>query len=261
MSFLAWDVPTILVAVLCIFVIITILDKLSPNQTLLKKINKQVNNQQLTNKLLVILYFISFLKTHKTEPLENKRKIAQWSVSLYPVLLLVLLLRSFIAEPFQIPSNSMMPTLLTGDFILVNKFTLGIRLPVTNTKLIDINQPKYGDVLVFRYPNYEQDPDKNGVDYIKRVIGTPGDKVIYKNDQLWVNNQKVSYTNKPNYTGVESGIQMTGFKHKTTILNDIKYDILLGPNYSSKAYAPCNNSILSAIKQQPILEFYPKTAH
>ncbi|NRA42513.1 MAG: signal peptidase I, partial [Pseudomonadales bacterium] len=102
--------------------------------------------------------------------------------SLLPILLLVLIVRSFIAEPFQIPSSSMEPSLLVGDFILVNKFTYGIRLPVSRTKVIDINQPKRGDVMVFFPPG-----DKRY--FIKRVIGLPGDLIEYRNKQLYINGE------------------------------------------------------------------------
>ena len=93
----------------------------------------------------------------------------EYGASFFPVILLVFVLRSFIVEPFKIPSGSMIPTLQVGDFILVNKFTYGIRLPVINKKIIDINAPQRGDVMVFRYP---EDP---ALDYIKRVVGVPGD--------------------------------------------------------------------------------------
>ena len=99
--------------------------------------------------------------------------IVEYSKSFFPVLLIVLLLRSFVFEPFRIPSGSMMPTLLTGDFIFVNKFSYGLRLPVLNTKVIETGQAQRGDVVVFRYPS---DPSMN---YIKRVVGLPGDVVEY----------------------------------------------------------------------------------
>lgn len=274
-SFFAWDVPTILLAILLFIFLLTLLDKIYPSSVLKK--NKPSKQKEvkvvaknstkakdfitLRDKLFAIVYFLGFLKTHKNEPLASKRKVVQWSISLYPVLLLVLLLRSFIAEPFQIPSNSMMPTLLTGDFILVNKFTYGLRLPVTNTKLMDINKPKHGDILVFRYPNYEQDPDKQGVDYIKRVIGTPGNEVLYKNDQLWVNGKKVMHQNKANYQGFESGLAMSGYRHKVAKLGNVQYDILLHPERMSKGFAPCSEYLKNAIKQQPTLEFYSRSLH
>ncbi|GGO82444.1 signal peptidase I [Marinobacterium nitratireducens] len=103
------------------------------------------------------------------------------SRSLFPVLLLVLLLRSFLVEPFQIPSGSMLPTLKIGDFILVNKFHYGLRLPVLNSKIVPVSDPKAGDVVVFKYP---KDPSVN---YIKRVVGVPGDRIRYQNKMLFIN--------------------------------------------------------------------------
>jgi len=102
------------------------------------------------------------------------------SVQIFPVIAFVLILRSFLYEPFQIPSGSMMPTLLDGDFILVNKFNYGLRDPVARSKFIEVDLPERGDVVVFKYP---RDPR---IDYIKRVIGLPGDRVIYKNKSLYI---------------------------------------------------------------------------
>ena len=117
--------------------------------------------------------------------------LVEYARSFFPVILIVLLFRSFLAEPFKIPSGSMMPTLLVGDFILVNKFAYGLRLPVLGTKLVSIGEPKRGDVFVFRYPNPEHDPRKEGLDYIKRVIGLPGDEITYRNKTLYVNGKEV----------------------------------------------------------------------
>ena len=258
-SFIAWDIPTILVALLTLALGIALIDKFLSAKKQSSAPDK--TKKTLKEKLMVVLYFSIFLKTHKLEDISVKPKIVEWSISLYPVILLVLVLRSFIIEPFQIPSNSMMPTLLTGDFILVNKFVYGVRLPVTNTKIMNTGKPKYGDILVFRYPNYEKSKEKKGLDYIKRVIGTPGDRVVYKNDQLWVNNQLVINEILPNYIGVESGIKMTGFKHQKTNLNDTTYNILLAPNTNSKFFDQCSNHIQDAIKTNPVLEFYPRTNH
>lgn len=117
----------------------------------------------------------------------------EYSGSFFPVIALVFFLRSFLFEPFKIPSSSMLPTLYVGDLILVNKFTYGIRLPVINKKVISVNDPQRGDVMVFKYP---EDPS---VDYIKRVVGVPGDKIVYKNKRLSVNGKEVSYTNMPDF--------------------------------------------------------------
>jgi signal peptidase I len=111
--------------------------------------------------------------------------VVEWCRAFFPVLLIVLLLRSFVAEPFRIPSASMMPTLLTGDFILVNKFSYGLRLPVLETRFLEVGTPRRGDVVVFRYP-----PEPS-MDYIKRVVGVPGDHVAYRNKTLYINGEAV----------------------------------------------------------------------
>ena len=109
----------------------------------------------------------------------------EYGVSFFPVILFVFVLRSFIVEPFRIPSGSMLPTLQSGDLILVNKFTYGLRLPVIDTKVIPIGQPQRGDVMVFRYPV------EPSVDYIKRVVGLPGDQVAYLDKKLYINGKEV----------------------------------------------------------------------
>jgi len=108
-----------------------------------------------------------------------------WTAGLFPVILIVFLLRSFLFEPFKIPSGSMVPTLLVGDLILVNKYHYGVRLPVINKKIVQNQDPQRGDVVVFRYP-----PDPR-MDYIKRVVGVPGDEVAYLNQRLSINGQEV----------------------------------------------------------------------
>jgi len=126
--------------------------------------------------------------------------LVEYAKSFFPVILVVFALRSFLVEPFKIPSGSMMPTLLIGDFILVNKYTYGIRLPVLNKKIVQLNNPERGDVMVFRYP---ADP---GLDYIKRVVGVPGDVVEYRNKQLVVNGQPVPSANTGTYSYVGNGL-------------------------------------------------------
>lgn len=116
-----------------------------------------------------------------------------WTAGLFPVIIAVFFLRSFLFEPFKIPSGSMIPTLLVGDLILVNKFTYGIRLPVINTKITTGTSPQRGDVMVFRYP------PKPSLDYIKRVVGVPGDTVAYVNKRLTVNGEPVATQALPEY--------------------------------------------------------------
>jgi signal peptidase I len=130
--------------------------------------------------------------------------VIDYSKAFFPVLAVVLILRSFVAEPFRIPSNSMMPTLLTGDFILVNKFTYGLRLPINNHKFIALGEPARGDVVVFRPPHH---PDQ---DWIKRVVGLPGDRVGYHDNQVSVNGQVLGYAPVGVYQGVGNGTEMTG---------------------------------------------------
>lgn len=113
--------------------------------------------------------------------------------SFFPVAAVVLVLRAFVFEPFRIPSDSMMPTLLAGDFIIVNKYNYGLRLPVLNTKFLSIGEPQRGDVVVFRYP---LDP---GINYIKRLVGLPGDRVVVKDDRIYVNDKPIEFTVKGPY--------------------------------------------------------------
>jgi signal peptidase I len=141
-----------------------------------------------------------------------------WSRSLFPVVLVVLLLRSFVAEPFRIPSGSMMPTLDVGDFILVNKFAYGLRMPAFNNKLVDLGEPQRGDVVVFRFPGYLcedggklvrsgdmscNDPQAPvpAQNWIKRVIGLPGDSIEVHGAELWVNGQRVAADEIGPYVG------------------------------------------------------------
>lgn len=142
----------------------------------------------------------------------------EYGASFFPVILVVFGLRSFVVEPFKIPSGSMIPTLLVGDFILVNKWTYGIRLPVINKKIIDMNTPKRGDVMVFRYP---VDPS---LDYIKRVVGLPGDKVEYHHKQLKVNGQQVVLKEDGNYLHSDRLYYSPQFSEK---LGEVDHAILI----------------------------------
>lgn len=145
----------------------------------------------------------------------------EYSKSFFPVLVIVLLLRSFVAEPFRIPSGSMMPTLLVGDFILVNKFAYGIRLPVLNSKIIDIGEPQRGDVAVFKFPRNPSD------DYIKRIVGLPGDHVGYYDKALYINGNKIKQVPAGSYEAVGSGSVMDNAQLKVELLENVSHDILV----------------------------------
>jgi signal peptidase I len=140
-----------------------------------------------------------------------------WTAGLFPVIIAVFFLRSFLFEPFKIPSGSMIPTLLVGDLILVNKFTYGLRLPVINTKITEGTPPKRGDVMVFRYP------PKPSLDYIKRVVGIPGDKVAYLNKRLTINGKPVDTQVVPEFLDTDT---MRYFKQFEETLGDKKHRVL-----------------------------------
>ena len=140
-----------------------------------------------------------------------------WTAGLFPVILAVFLLRSFLFEPIKIPSGSMIPTLLVGDLILVNKFHYGVRLPVLNTKITDGTPPQRGDVMVFRYP------PKPSLDYIKRVVGVPGDEVAYINKRLTINGKVLDTKAVPDFFDED---QMRYFKQFEEKLGDQPHRLL-----------------------------------
>ena len=128
------------------------------------------------------------LKQKQSKGLEKSTAPVRWAYDFFPILAIVLVVRSFLIEPFNIPSSSMVPTLYTGDFIAVNKYAYGIRLPLVNTKVLDLGAPQHGDVVVFRFP---LNPKQY---YIKRVIGVGGDTVSFNNGQLSVNGKAIATT-------------------------------------------------------------------
>jgi signal peptidase I len=159
---------------------------------------------------------------------ENVREpvIVEYARSFFPVILIVLLIRSFLFEPFRIPSDSMMPTLLDGDFIFVNKYAYGLRLPVANLKFLSIGEPERGDVIVFRLPS---DPATN---YIKRLVGLPGDHITVRGRQLFVNGQPMPVE----LTGVYEGHGHTGARIGTEKLGDIAHQVLYIPERYTRDY-------------------------
>jgi len=147
--------------------------------------------------------------------------LVEYARSFFPVLLVVLVLRSFFFEPFRIPSGSMIPTLLIGDYILVNKFAYGVRLPVVHTKVLDTGKPERGDVAVFRFPS---DPR---LDYIKRVVGLPGDTVTYADKTLYVNGDQVAITGGEAYVDPVSDALVSGATLRREQLGEVEHDILV----------------------------------
>ena len=145
-----------------------------------------------------------------------------WTAGLFPVILVVFLLRSFLFEPFKIPSGSMIPTLLVGDLILVNKYHYGVRLPVINKKIIANNDPQRGDVMVFRFPK------DTSVDYIKRVVGVPGDEITFRNQQLSVNGvaAPLEQTPPPGFYDEDALRYFPEFREK---LGEVEHRILVNP--------------------------------
>jgi len=154
--------------------------------------------------------------------------IVEYAKSFFPIFLIVLILRSFIFEPFKIPSGSMMPTLLIGDFILVNKYDYGIRLPVLHSKIIENETPERGDIAVFRYP---EDPS---IPFIKRVVGLPGDKISYYDKTLYINDLSVTQVLNGRYNATGSGIAMDGVSLRIEKLGGVEHEILVTPNRHSQ---------------------------
>jgi signal peptidase I len=177
--------------------------------------------------------------------------LTEYARSFFPVLLLILLFRSFIAEPFKIPSGSMMPTLLVGDFILVNKFAYGLRLPVLNTRFLEIGEPARGDVVVFRYPGYQCErngkPVRSGnpcyepqipvpkQDYIKRIVGLPGDEITYRNKVIYVNGNEIPQVYVGPYIGPsETGRNMDDAQVKDETLSETSHRMMTMPQNSGR---------------------------
>ncbi|HEU0188338.1 MAG TPA: signal peptidase I [Gallionellaceae bacterium] len=151
----------------------------------------------------------------------------EYAKSFFPVILFVFLLRSFLVEPFKIPSGSMIPTLQVGDFILVNKYTYGVRLPIVNQKIVQLNNPQRGDVMVFHYP------ENPSVDYIKRVVGVPGDVIVYRGKQLFVNNVAQPLQHEDQYNYIEGGLNLVHTERYSENLDNHAHPVLLNPDKPS----------------------------
>ena len=162
-----------------------------------------------------------FVLSKKRATNEKDPILVEYSKSFFPVILLVFFIRSFVAEPFKIPSGSMMPTLLAGDFILVSKFSYGIRVPILNYTMIEVDKPKRGDVFVFHYP------PKPSIDYIKRVVGLPGDVIEYKSKTLYINDKKIEQTFVDKYPYVMNEIHHIEAKEFKEALGNVNHSILI----------------------------------
>ncbi len=145
--------------------------------------------------------------------------IVDYARSFFPLIVLVLVLRSFLGEPFRIPSGSMQPTLEIGDFILVNKFAYGLRLPVTHWKFMDIGAPRRGDVAVFRYPLDTR------VDFIKRVVGLPGDHIVYRDKQLYINGELVPQS----VLGAYGAFPLSVIQRREEVIGEVPHELLVMP--------------------------------
>ncbi len=193
------------------------LEKLSTNFYLPRK-----NRMDFTLILVVLTLFTGLFSLIKIKkPIISQ--ISEFSSSIFPVLFVVLLIRSFFIEPYKIPSGSMIPTLMIGDFILVDKNIYGYKIPLTNYTLVDNETPKRGDVVVFKYP------ENKNINYIKRVIGIPGDLIIYKDKTLFVNGNRYNQTKiSHNFDPIEIANGTVSYEH-----NEFKNYLILNQNEST----------------------------
>lgn len=161
---------------------------------------------------LIWLADILFFKAKRLarDPSAQEPKLVEYAHSFFPILLIVFILRSFLIEPFRIPSGSMKPTLLEGDFILVNKYTYGLRMPLLGKEFLAVGTPKRGDILIFRYPK------NTSIDFIKRVVGLPGDKIRYENKTIYLNGKPLAQS----YVGTNLDSDQNGQLHEVKWFNE-----------------------------------------
>ncbi|MFV2005581.1 MAG: signal peptidase I [Gammaproteobacteria bacterium] len=180
--------------------------------------------------LIDVIFFSSKRKARSQGAGEQARDplLTEYAKAFFPVILIVFVLRSFIAEPFRIPSGSMLPTLNIGDFILVNKFSYGFRLPVINEKIISVADPKRGDIMVFRFPH---DPKMH---FVKRVVGLPGDKIEYKNETIYINGKQMSQQENGKYEFRSGANRNLSLNKLIEDLDSVKHDILIDRRRTSQ---------------------------
>lgn len=183
----------------------------------------------LLSALTGLIYLLDiFIFSKRRNKGEAPGKIIEYSRSFFPVFFIVLLLRSFLIEPFRIPSGSLEPTLLVGDFLAVNKFSYGLRLPVLETEILPVSRPKNGDIAVFRWP-----PDPDRYDYIKRVIGIPGDKIAYHNKVLSINGQEMKQSFVEYTVDASSGRPVAKYKEN---LKGIEHAIYINTAFPAEDF-------------------------
>ncbi len=168
-----------------------------------------------------IIWLLDYLFFEKKRAGSAEPTAVEYAKSFFPVILLVFVIRSFIVEPFKIPSGSMNPTLLAGDYILVNKFSYGLRIPVLNAVFLNTGEPKHGDVMVFHFP-----PNPK-IDYIKRVVGLAGDRIQYQNKQLMINDQLIELSALAGADDVGQEDSIVSVKRLEEQLFDVKHEILI----------------------------------
>ncbi len=190
---------------------------------------------------IIWLYDILFLKRCRMDAKSLSGKeisepmIVEYSKAFFPILLIVLIVRSFIVEPFRIPSGSMHPTLLEGDFIIVNKYEYGLRVPFTNKIFYKIGEPKRGDVFIFRHTRERGENTGESIDMIKRVIGVPGDHIQYKNNTVYINGNPANQAFIKS-TEDKDGAREWPAKLYSETIDDIKHDIYVYSVHLSRRY-------------------------
>jgi signal peptidase I len=206
---MSFDFPLLLVLLTFGTGVVWVLDSLLWKPRRLQRVELLKSSGEMNDELL--------------EKAGREPSLVEMSRSFFPIILIVLVVRSFIVEPFRIPSGSMMPTLLIGDFILVNKFAYGVRLPVINSRILDTGSPQRGDVAVFRYPENPK------IDFIKRIVGVAGDRIAYRNKVLYVNGEQAAQQYLDSYVGTGSGSVMTGSRRLHEDLDGVEHGILVMP--------------------------------
>lgn len=189
----------------------------------------------IASALTLVCWIIGKVKYKGQEPTDKSfmTSVISFGYSFFPVFIFVLVVRTFVFEPFRIPSSSMMPTLLTGDFIYVNKFSYGLKLPVTHDTIIEIGKPERGDVVVFRYPPNQKD------DYIKRVIGLPGEDVYYdtRSKIVYINGKPIKQTTEGQYEGFIDDLQeRSRVIEKTEFLSEEGHKLLTVNGVSNQPF-------------------------